>query len=73
MHFKRVLLPEPLSPMIPNVVPTGISKLTSRSAQNSWYRARRPRMTVAFSESLRSSYSRNSFETSSIRIAASTA
>ena len=35
MHFSSVDLPEPFSPMRPNVVPAGISKETSRSAQNS--------------------------------------
>ena len=54
MHLSMVLLPEPFSPMRPNVEPTGTSKLTSFSAQNSSYRARRPRMTDAFSDWFRS-------------------
>ena len=37
MHLSSVLLPEPFSPMSPNVVPAGISNETSSSAQNSSY------------------------------------
>ena len=37
MHLSSVLLPEPFSPMSPNVAPSGTSKLTSSSAQNSSY------------------------------------
>ena len=54
MHLSSVLLPEPFSPMSPNVVPSGTSNDTSRSAMNSSYLARRPRMTEAFSDWLRS-------------------
>ena len=35
MHLSSVLLPEPFSPMIPNVEPSGTSNDTSWSAQNS--------------------------------------
>ena len=54
MHLSSVDLPEPFSPMSPNVVPSGISKETSLSAQNSSYAARRPRSSAAFSDWLRS-------------------
>ena len=54
MHLSSVDLPEPFSPIRPNVEPCGISKETSRSAQNSSYVARPPRITVAFSDWLRS-------------------
>jgi hypothetical protein len=55
MHLSSVLFPEPFSPMRPNVVPSGISNDTPLSASNSWYRARRPRIIVAFSDWFRSS------------------
>ncbi len=54
MHLSSVLLPEPLWPMSPNVVPTGTSSDTSRSAQNSSKEARPRRMSAAFSVWLRS-------------------
>jgi len=54
MTLSRVDLPEPFSPISANFEPSGISKLTSRSAQNSSYFARRPRISVAFSDWLRS-------------------
>ncbi len=54
MHLSSVDLPEPFSPMRPNVSPSGMSNATSRSAQNSSNFARRPRMTAAFSDWLRS-------------------
>ena len=54
MHLSSVLLPEPFSPMRPNVEPFGTSNETSFSAQNSSYLARRPRRTAALSDWLRS-------------------
>ena len=50
MHLSKVLLPEPFSPMSPKVVPFGMSNDTPLSASNSRYRARRPRITAAFSD-----------------------
>ena len=55
MHLSVVDLPHPFSPTSPNVVPRSTSKLTSSTAWNSWNRARRPRMTAALRERLRSS------------------
>ncbi len=49
-----MLLPEPFSPMRPNVVPSGTSNDTSCNAQNSSKRARPPRSTAIFSDWFRS-------------------
>ena len=53
MHFRRVDLPEPFSPMRPKVVPSSTSRLTSLRAQNSSYFTRPPEITVCFSVWLR--------------------
>ena len=54
MHFSRVLLPEPFSPMKPKVSPAGISNETSSSAANDSYLTRARRITAPFNELLRS-------------------
>ena len=54
MHLSSVLLPDPFSPMMAKVAPSGTSSDTSRSAQNSSYFTRARRMIAAFSDWLRS-------------------
>ncbi len=54
MHLSSVLLPQPFSPMSPNVSPAGISIETSSSAGNDSYFTRARRMTAPFSDWLRS-------------------
>ena len=54
MHLSIVDLPEPFSPMRPNVEPVGMSNETSCSAQNSSKAARLPRISAAFRDWLRS-------------------
>src|SRR3954447_11595297 len=71
MHFSRVDLPEPFSPTRPYVVPSSISRETSRRAQNSSKRARPPRITAAFRDRFRSWYSRKRLLTPSTTTAGS--
>ena len=46
INCSSVDLPEPLRPTMPTVSPARMSKLTRRSAQNSWKYRRRPRVSV---------------------------
>ena len=71
MHLSSVDLPDPFSPISPNVEPCGISKETSRSAQNSSNEARLPRIRAALIDWLRSRYIRNRLETPSTLTAVS--
>ena len=54
INERSVDLPEPLRPINPNVEPSGTSKLTSRTAQNSSAIDVRPRMMADFRVWLRS-------------------
>ena len=65
MHLSRVLLPEPLWPMSPNVCPSGTSNDTPLRAQNSSCTVRlNPLKIVALSVELRSWMRRKRLATS---------
>lgn len=70
MHLSRVDLPDPLSPTRAKVPASGMSKVTSRSAQKSSWTERRPRMIALLRVWLRSWKMRNFFDTSCTLMAA---
>src|SRR5712672_638892 len=67
MICKSVDLPQPFGPTIPTVVPASISKETSRSAQNSLWRRRRPRVRDSLRRSPGRWYMRYCLDTLSTR------